>query len=599
MNLLSQQNKQTKHHVWHLYALLACVLLVLAANTLNVQIVNGTQATVLAQNSLRSVEVIPAERGVIYDRNGVQLVKNVDAYELYLRVPEWNKLNESEKASTLALIKDLGVNIDSFSTKLNSAIESKYAQVMIGKTIPVSKAEELKLASFTAVGANPTYLRQYLYGPLYAHIIGYTGLPDEQQIKSDNIQANSQVGKYRLEQEYDKQLRGVDGQRTVGPKFQIVPAVPGHNLRLNIDHNWQASLYKILGKQVDAVGGRAGAGMIMDSETGEVVTYVSYPSFDPNALSYDQDTTKYASWLADKRTPLVDKVVGVQAATGSTFKIFTAYTLLNNAIIDAATKIRSTGCISLGGGRFCEFGRRPLGVLDITTALARSSNIYFCTYLMQQESSIGMASIVDDIAQFGFGNRTGLNLPGELNGVLPGPEYKQLTFKEAWFPGDTCNMSIGQGMFVATTAQMAQGTNAIINGGKLLQPQILDAELNQSGDPIKTLNPNLMRTVSMDSTTQKLILDGMHKVTHMPGGTAFAYLNNAAGNVKAKTGSAEAVDEAGRPQVHSWTVGSFEFNNKAYTFAFHIYFGGGGWHLNPVARDFVNCLHAGFPGGCK
>jgi len=581
-----------------MYALTVTVTLGLLGLTLFIQLNNGVNALIQSKASLTEKQILFAERGTFYDRNGVSLVANSNGYELYINLAEWSKLTVQLQAETLALLKSINVDVVAFQQKIDQGLSLKYAQVLVGKTLAEDEANKLGLQKFAAIGVNALKLRRYIYGPLYAHIIGYTGLPNEQEVAS-GLNSNSQAGKYRLEDQYDSWLRGVDGHSSFGQTYQLTPPVNGGNLQLTIDHNWQASLYKLLGRQTDVMGARAGAGMITDTQTGEVIAYVSYPSYDPNALSYQIDSKAYGNWLQDVRKPLLDKVIGIQSSTGSTFKIFSAYTLLTNGIIDAQTKLRSTGCIKLGNNSFCEFGKRKLGLLDITTALAKSSNIFFCTNLMAAEANLGIQRIVDDLAQFGFGTKTNIGFAGEASGVLPGPEYKQTTFKQSWYPGDTCNMSIGQGMFVATTAQMAMATQSLTNGGKLFKPQIIKAEITNTGAVEKNIQPELVRSIALDPNTQALIMDGMYKVAHMPGGTAYAHLNKVPGNVRIKTGSAEAADEKGRPRVHSWSVGSFEHNGRNYTFALHMFFGGGGGYLNPVVRDFVNCVYSNFRGGCK
>lgn len=597
MNLLSKKDTSKKKKVWHLYASTFLVIITLLALTLNVQLTKGVEALILSESSLTNKQVIFAERGLIYDRNGQQLVENVDGYDLFLNLPNWSKLTQEEQSKTLTLLESLGVDLNTLKPKIQSGIASKFAEVVIGKSIDIETANRLQLSSYAAISAKTLKLRRYLYGPVYGHILGYTGLPDTDAVVS-GANPNSQVGKYRLEEKYDKLLRGVDGYALRGETYQLTPPVNGGSIKTTIDHNWQIALYNLLGRQTDRTQALAGAGMVLDSQTGEVMAYVSYPSYDPNALSYKLDTKQYGNWLNDARTPLLDKVIGIQSPTGSTFKIFSSFTLLANSVINEQTRLRSTGCISLGNGRFCEFGRRALGVLDITTALAKSSNIFFCTNLMSQENNLGIQRIVDDLAQFGFGSKTNIGFSGELSGVLPSPEYKQTTFKQPWVGGDTCNMSIGQGMFVATTAQMAVATNAFIGDGNIFQPQIIKSTLDSQGS-LTEEKSTLIRKISMDSKTKSLILDGMYKVAHMPGGTAYAYLNKTPGNIRVKTGSAEAKDALGRNRVHSWSVGSFDYAGKNYTFALQLYFGGGGVYLNPVVRDFVNCVHNNFSGGCK
>jgi penicillin-binding protein 2 len=587
--MLSKKANLKFHGGW-LKLLIFLVVCGLVGYTTYYQFAFGGISSVLAQKNLTAENQILAPRGVFYDRNGVQLVQNEVVYDLYLNKQGWLTLKPEQQSSALQLLtQQLSLTKDELNASIVKIPNHQFGKVHSN----IDLTQAVKLEEFITKDKlwqlKPRYIRSYPYGALYSQIIGYTGLDDY----------GEQTGKYRLEQLLNTYLVGKSGVQVDGVTNKQTAARAGHNVYLTIDHQWQAALYKILSQKVDQVGGQAGAVSIVDIKTGELISYVSYPSFNPNQIERGISNAQHQVLVNDGRKPLVDKVIGIQASTGSTFKIFTAYNLLENSGITSATRIQSTGCMRLGDARFCEFGRRRLGKLDITTALARSSNIFFCQTLGEMQKSIGVNKIVDTYARFGFGQRTGLGFTDELAGVLPTPQYKQQSFKQGWFLGDTCNLSIGQGMFVATPLQMTTATAALFNQGKLWQPVLWNKVLSQEGEVIQTQAAQIKQEIPLSQTTASLINSGMDKVAHMPGGTAYNVLKHVPGNLRVKTGSAEAVDIRGADQVHSWLVATFDYQGKTYAMTGHIYFGGGGWHLNPVLRDFMHCLHSNFPAQCR
>lgn len=566
--------------------------------TVYLQIVEGPQSVLAAEQSIRVEREIAPARGLFYDRNGVKLVVNENSYTLKLKLSDWKDTRDQ----LTSLFQRLDIVPNTFWLEAEAA---KKDSVVVRTGL--SQAEVVELSTLVGKEAKLQYVqsqrRNYLYGPLYGQIIGYTGLPNAEEVAQGAL-VDAEVGKYRLEKIFNKDLSGIAGEKvTYLNTITETAGVPGNNIFLTLDHAWQQSLYKLLGKQVDSVSGLAGAAAIVEVSSGELLSYVSYPSYDPNIFEGGITTKAYQQLLQDPRKPLLDKLIGLQASPGSTFKLFSAYALLQNSVIDAGTRILSTGCIKLGTANFCEFGKRRLGNLDITEALGKSSNIFFCRTLGDAVARDGIDKVISELAQFSFGQQTGIVFEGEITGNLPSEAYKQKNFQQNWFLGDTCNMSIGQGMLTTTPLQMAMATAVLGNGGSYYRPNILQQVVAQDGEVMRKGEKEVLKTVPLAPQTASLIQTGMVKVAQQPTGTAYRYLRGTPGNVRVKTGSAETSqvsdDGSVADKVHSWVVGFFDYQGKTYAFAMHIHFGGGAWNVTPVASEFIKCLYANFPAQCQ
>ena len=202
-----------------------------------------------------------------------------------------------------------------------------------------------------------TYKRQYLNPVTFAHIVGYTGTIAEEDL-GNGYESNDQIGKYKLELQLEDQLKGIKGKMvSIGGIQTQEDSIPGDNVYLTIKTDWQNALYDILGEEVEYFGAAGGGGAIVDDSNGNVVALVSYPGFNSNLFVQGIDSATYEGYLTDREKPLVDKALSFQAAPGSSFKLITAYTLLENNIIDENTTYYSNRCINLGTSNFCEYGQ--------------------------------------------------------------------------------------------------------------------------------------------------------------------------------------------------------------------------------------------------
>ncbi|MBL8015197.1 MAG: hypothetical protein JNK26_03335 [Candidatus Doudnabacteria bacterium] len=577
------------------------LFLVLVGATLVVQL-NGGQRLVEAERNFVAQEEIVPPRGLFYDRNGVRLVKNELAYSLYLRT----------KGVTSDTLDDLLSKMEEVRVVDRASIKNNFELLRDNDTLlllvaGVSQTEKLVMEGALEefpVSFKATHVRDYLYGAYLGHVLGYTGLATELDVKAGAAPTDI-VGKYRLEKIWQDELKGQPGRlvRETDGGVRTVAETPGNNVVSTIDIRWQIAMRNLVARQVERLGAQSGAAVIVDVSNGEVWAHVGYPDFDPNLFTQGMTVAKYQELLSDRRQPLIDKVASSQLAPGSSFKVITAYGLLQNGIIDSNTHVFSTGCMQISAGfPFCEFGKYYLGDLDITRALTRSSNIFFCENIMKLSAELGFDRFVASAQELGIGTVTGSGLDLEAAGVVASPAYKETTFKEKWYVGDACNAVIGQGFTVVTPLQMAMAVATIYNGGNYYKPLYVRQVQDQEGRVLKEDFTEVLRKVEIKPETVALIAEGMREVVTSPEGTAYWHLHNMPGEFTGKSGSAQAfVYEGGVlvEKVNGWLIGTFDYNGRKYAFAIAIGLGGGGWYASEIMMQFANCLFNDFYPGCE
>lgn len=558
---------------------------------------NGAQSVALAErNFLREVE-LPAPRGLFYDRNGVRLVENVASFSIYLVKLDIDSSSWQDLLNSLA--KVVNVDVGELNTKRSLAFEGKESRLLLASGLNSSQknllAENLKNFPVEFVAGRYRY---YTYGAYLSHVLGYTGMATAQDVK-EGAGLQDVVGKYRLERIWQSVLKGQPGKVISEPSGRVrtVPEIPGDNLVLTLDIKWQKAMRDILARQVDRLGAEFAAGVIVDISNGEVLVHSGYPDFDPNLFSRGISGADYQLLLADWRKPLIDKVASTQLAPGSSYKIVTSYGLLQNGIVDAGTKVFSTGCMQIAAGfPFCEFGRFYLGELDLKRAITRSSNIFFCENILKLFNAGGYQSFVSSARELGMGQVTGSGLDNEAAGSLADPAQKV-----NWYAGDACNAVIGQGDTVVTPLQMAMMVATIFNGGAYYKPTYVRQVLDQQGAVKQSDLTQEVRKLAILPATQELIQAGMSQVVNSPEGTAYWHLHNSPGNFTGKSGSAQAFTYANGQlveRVNGWLIGTFDYAGKRYAFAVAISLGGGGWYASEVMQKFANCLFSDFAVGC-
>lgn len=426
--------------------------------------------------------------------------------------------------------------------------------------------------------------------PSLGQIIGYVSHPKKDS--SGVYYDTNQTGLVGLEAEYDSLLAGKNGKlltetdalgrvRSAGT---IIPVEAGQTLRLSIDANLENLFARVIADTVNIQHFIAGAGVIMDVNTGAVRAIVSYPSYDPNIMSNGSPSETIAAYNTNPGHPFLDHAVQGVYTPGSIVKPLIASGALTDGIITPNTVIDDPGFISLPdpyhpGKTFRYTGWKALGAVDVRRAIAWSSDVFFYTVGggFGNQKGLGIDRLVYWYQQFGIGSPTGIDLSGESNGLIPTPEWKEATFDEPWYLGDTYFTAIGQYSVQVTPIQMARAIASVANGGKLFTPTLL-----ADATPSYT-------TVPVNGSALAVVREGMRQ--SVTGALAkeidFPYVSVAAKTGTAQTGEYNQYD-------NSWVVGFFPYDHPQYAFAVVLERGpsGTGEQAVNVMRDLFSSLHA-------
>ena len=561
-------------------AVMVLAFIALAAQLWRMQVAEGKHYQDKAEyNRIRMVS-LPPVRGVIYERKGDLLVRNVPSFSISI-VPA-DLPRETEQLVAQRLSKATGVDAQEVVSKVRAGRTPQQYFLPVPIISGVSRetalsVEELHL-ELPGVVVSIEPVRRYLGGPGLSHILGYTGRISEGEyssLKDSGYSLQDKLGKTGVELTFEDRLRGSPGMEQVevdvyGRKMStlhVQPPQPGLNLRLTIDMDFQREVERLLRESMGE--SQYAAAVAMDPWTGEVLAMASEPTYDNNIFSAPLTQGSLDALLKDPRRPLLNYAIGVGRPPGSIFKLITASAALQEGVANASTRIYSAGSITVPSQYdpsiiYTFHDWAALGWLNFTQAIARSSDVYFY-YLAggyRDFRGLGAERLAAYTRQFGLGSPTGIDLPGETAGLVPDPDWKQRQKKEAWLLGDTYNMAIGQGDVLASPLQMVTMLSAVVNGGELLRPQVVREVVDADGRVVKPFSKEVVRQVGVSASNLALVRNGMREAVR-PGGTATQAqvpgLDNAG-----KTGTAEfgAIDPATRERpTHGWFLTFAPFDN--------------------------------------
>ncbi|MBD3279946.1 penicillin-binding protein 2 [Candidatus Dojkabacteria bacterium] len=585
-----------------LFIVIGAVLMLsfLVVNLFDLQIVSGKENLIRATNISQHKDIIRAPRGVIYDSKGEVLARNIPAFSVYINVGEF----DTEDESLLNKLSDVvRIEKEDIISTVGRAEEDGKPIVTIDADLEFDKYIALteRLDQMEGVYTDEVATRQYNSDSGLAHILGYVADINEAEIERTGYDQNAKIGKEGIERQYDDLLRGTDGVEVSKVNLQdkvleeYVSNTPqeGSNLYLTVDYDWQKKLYELLQKQIGEAEAFGGVAIIIKSDTGEIKAMTNYPSYDNNLFTKGINADQFSELLNDEQTPLLNRAIGLQLPTGSTFKPMVAAAALEEGVISSSTQYKS-GCVELPLYKLCEADKAYLGTMTVVEGIGRSSNVFFCkTALALTEKADGIRTLVSYTDQFGIGHQTGIDLPGEQSGSMATPEFKQERMGEPWYLADICNTAIGQGLVTATPIQMVTMVSAVANEGRIYKPHLVGKISDQSGDEIEFVEPEVLSEVDVSRTNFQTIRKGMEYAVNGSRGSA-TLLRKSPGNPYAKTGSADAAEFRNGKKVegaHSWAIGGFEYQGENYNFVIHLQEGGRGYKSLPIIKDFVDWLY--------
>jgi penicillin-binding protein 2 len=480
----------------------------LTARLFYLQITNGREFSSISNRQRTVLEAIPAPRGLVYDRKGRQLVKNVPTFAVKVRPADLpNELRDDVVARLAAL---LAIDPAEIHAAIDSNPGSAFDLVRVAQDVDRAKAQLISEASFDLPGVEVTVeaRREYTDGPLMSQLLGYTGPVSGEELadlRDDGYQPDDLIGKAGLEAQYETELRGTYGAESVardrtGRRTQVLQtvsqAVPGASLRLTIDTQAQKDAEKALKWAMGKIGMKRGVVIAMNPQTGEILAMVSLPTYDNNKFARGISSKDFSKLLNNKDKPLLNHAVQAHYAPGSTYKLVTGTGALADRKITASTPIITRPYLTLGETKFYEWNHRGWGPCDIYCGFGHSSDTYF----YQLAGKLGIDRLAYWARQYGFGAPTGVDLPGEAAGIVPDNAWKQDALGARVFPGETYQAGIGQGYDAVTPLQLINAYAALANGGKLYQPQIVREIVGPDGKVVRPFKPELLHKLKVKPT---------------------------------------------------------------------------------------------------
>jgi penicillin-binding protein 2 len=554
------------------------IFIIICLRLIQLQVFEGDKYRKLSENNRLKIISNPAPRGIIYDRNGVPLVKNIPLYSVYIMY------NPAKGADLGELSQIIGMDRQDLDARLNKKDNSPFVPVKLKQGLSFQEVAriEARRSDFPELFIQTDVGREYPFGKVGAHVIGYLGKMTQAQADSPelrNLSPETLIGQWGVEALYDNHLRGIAGGKVIevdalGREQRFIqerPAVRGKDITLSIDISMQKAIE-------DAFGEKAGALVALKVDTGEVLALESLPSFNPNRFAHG---IVYADWKAlmdDKRKPMLNRALQSQYPPGSTFKVVMVVAGLESGVITPDSKVTCTGGITAGNHTFGCWRKGGHGVISLHRAIRESCDVYF----YELGKKLGIDRIYKYATALGLGNDTGLGLQKERSGLIPNTEWKQAKRGGGWYLGETLNASIGQGYVAVTPIQLALMTATVSNGGNLLQPTLIK-------DPKEV---HTRSKLELNPETLTLLIDGLSAVVNEEGGTARVAASSIV-KIGGKTGTAQVVSKhkgSGGEKFmdHAWFVAVAPVDKPEVALAVFIEHGGhGGSAAAPIAKRAI------------
>jgi len=577
------------------------------------QIVRGNYYYELSEGNRISIRPINAPRGKIIDRKNRVIVSNKLTYSLYLLPneipPAENPKNILKKLSEIASI-DYKILLDNYNRSFHEdSLEPIILKRNLAKETMVVVAENNDV--LPGIFVKESSLRDYVYPETMVHATGYIGeINKNELIKLNkagyNYSGGDLIGKAGLEREYELYLRGQTGAEQIevnsrGRKVKTIgikSPEPGNNLILNIDFDLQQAAEKLLEENFEKLRREAeddpkrnkptgAAAIVMDVRDGSILSITSVPDYNLNLFARGISENEYSSLLNNKLKPMIDRTIMSAVPPGSIFKLVTGTAAVEELGVRADTNFYdSSGVFYLPNWSrpFRNWHYGGEGKLDFTKAIARSNNIIFYQLGFDLYKEYKGKMLARYAHKYGLGKKTGIDLPGEKSGLVPDDEWKQKTFSENWYPGDSVNLSIGQGGLLTTPIQITELIAAIASDGAMYKPQIADKIVDPDGKILVDFKPVLKENLaSVAPETFAVLKEGMYEVTNKTYGTANRYFKNFPIEVAGKTGTAQTSTE----NNHGWFGGFAPYEKPEIAVLVFLENGGSSSFTVPIARDIM------------
>ena len=572
--------------------IIALIITLLVSRLAYLQIFHGRENAVMADNNRIRLLPITAPRGAFYDRNGTLLVTSRPGFTVSL-VPIDGPIRD-DVLERLAVI--LNMKLDVMKSKIalqDNPLEPVRIKNDVGPEI-ITRIQERR-DELPGVIIEVQAVRNYLDNELAAHLFGYVGEISDTELakkKSQGYKTGDLLGKAGLERVYDKEVRGVDGGSQIEVDVSGKPvkmlgkkeAVLGNSLVLTIDATIQKAAEKAMDDRLqylqDRLGNpnaKAAAAVVMNPQTGEILAFVSRPTFNPNLFNGGISAKDWKVINDNPFNPMQNRTISAEYSPGSAFKIVTGAAALELGKITPEEKILDTGkhwIIPKGNAHGA-----ALGWINFHTALAKSDNVFF----YELGNRIGIDNLEKFARSFGLGSPTGINLLGEDSGLVANRKYKQEVYEEEWYLSETFDAAMGQGFQIVTPIQMASIISQIANGGKRYRPYVVSRIVSPNGETVQDFQPDLLGTIPLSDKTLTAIRTALRDVS-TDAGTAGYIFNGFPVPIASKTSTVENP----HGDDHGWFVAYGPYDNPTIAVAVIVEQGGyGSDSAAPIARKIM------------
>ncbi|OGH88177.1 MAG: penicillin-binding protein 2 [Candidatus Magasanikbacteria bacterium RIFOXYC2_FULL_42_28] len=577
--------------------------LIVIAKTSYWQIFNGEKYLALSENNRIRIKPIPAERGVIVDKFGKQLVQNVPNFSLNIVPQDVPREGIKRREVVESVATTTGLSYEEIEALLYKYRFHRLESITVKDNLDYSAAlkQYIKNAELPGVNIESGTRRNYEFTNFdnpnkalsLSHILGYLGKINDAELEklgANGYLISDNIGRTGLEKIYEKELRGIYGKKKIevdayGREQNIVAQeapVPGKNLYLSIDLEAQQQLEKFISAGATKEHPRLAA-VALNPQTGAILAMVSWPAYDNNKFAGGISRDDYATLSTDPDQPLFNRVIAGSYPSGSTIKPVMVAAALEEGVITKNTTIMSVGGIYVGDRFFRDWRVGGHGATNAQKAIAQSINSFFY-YIgggYRDFEGLGVERIAKYLKKFGLGAITGIDLTGEAPGLVPDPTWKQANKKEQWYIGDTYNLSIGQGDLLVTPLQVAVWTAAIANGGRVVHPHLGEKLVDPATNTITTLGKEPTDPV-ISAPSVNLAKQGMGECVKTGSCHLLSYLPFTAGG---KTGTAQW---SATKNTHAWFTAFAPYENPQVVITVLMEEGGEGGVVSiPIAREFL------------
>ncbi len=557
------------------------------------QVYQADKYKMLADENRISTRLLIPPRGIIYDRNQEHLASNRQNFQVSIVAEQTTNVQE-----TLDAFKKIMPLTEAEEEKIKKELKRKrsFVPIKIKDNLTWEEVAKIQLnaPSLPGIVIDEGLSRYYPFGEKMTHLLGYVSSVSDSDVKDDPLLEvpGFKIGKAGIEKFFEKRLRGRGGNQKlevnaygrVMKEIEKNDGVLGERVDLSIDARLQSKAFELLGEE-------SGAVVLMDVHNGEILAFVSTPSYDPNLMVTGISNDDWKALLNNERHPLTNKVIAGQYSPGSTFKMIVALAGLESGAIKPETRFFCAGKMFLGSHPFHCWKHSGHGYLDVVQALQHSCDIFF----YETAQKVGIEKIADMARRLGLGEKIGIGLDNEKAGLIPDKDWKQRRYKEPWHPGETLISGIGQGYILTTPLQLVTMMARLVNGGYEVKPTFLRVSEEEQKN---------IKKINLSPTYLDIVKEGMFNVVNVPGGTAYMSRFDYNGmKMGGKTGTTQVrrislkerqtgiLKESELPwrlRNHALFVGYAPHNNPKYAVVVLVEHGGGGSSVAaPIASKLL------------